>query len=306
MTKTVKNGKCHLCHNTKDLQNSHIISKSLGKSIKKNHSKVYTLHDGIYAEKFGQDTLKEYMLCWDCEQKFNVFETYFSNSFSWSEYDERLYKFILSIFWRQIEWVINFSTHRSSEEMEIYKTIFINREQMRCFLDGGTNLKNKPLVYMFKIEDGAGYNFNVHVLTYDSQLGKKVSVFVKHKDGIPSNLLIMKPHYDDCIHFYMTCAVEIGFSIANICKYKEVEFYAIVSGGIVFLIQNDGVEIPDCPASSIIHCDNGKWKKNPLPPAVNILLNSYGSGVNYEASEVVSRIFRTFCSSQSVSGLALP
>jgi len=284
-------GKCHLCHFKEKLKNSHIIPKCLGKLIRKsssrrghNNPRIYTVENGDYRTRHSQDTIKEYMLCANCEEKFSKFESYYSNTFSWSEYDENLYKFILSIFWREIEWFINFS---KDQEIKMFTKYYIhNREEIRCFLNFDMPLASKPVIYMFKIEEGSGYDFDVHALTFNSKLGKRLSIFAKYTDGFPKNILCIKPESENYIHFYDTSLdLENGFSIANFFEYDGVTFFAIASSGVIFLIQHEAVPIPGCPDSSLVSCGHGLWEKNKLPGAVNHVLNKYGHGVNNDGSD---------------------
>ena len=108
-------------------------------------------------------------------------------------------------------------------------------------------LASKPLIYMFKIEEGSGYDFNVHAFTFDSTLGKRLSVFVKYTDGSPKNILCIKPESENHIHLYNTLDLENDFSIVNFFEYNGVTFFAITSSGVIFLIQHEAVLHPWLP-----------------------------------------------------------
>jgi len=97
-----------LCNQSKELVESHVISKMffrwIKKSTKRNVPRFRTIDDKII-----QDGYKIYLLCADCEQYFSRFETYFnSNVYRLTiknikisiDYDIKLIKFIVSLGWR--------------------------------------------------------------------------------------------------------------------------------------------------------------------------------------------------------------
>ncbi len=102
--------ECALCNESKELVESHIISKMFYRWIKKTtKAKVPRFRSMEDENEISQDGYKIYLLCSDCEQKFSRYETYFS-SFIYQptikdikksiNYDERLLKFIVSLGWR--------------------------------------------------------------------------------------------------------------------------------------------------------------------------------------------------------------
>ncbi len=100
-------GKCSLCDNQKDLQQSHIIPSFVYKWLK-NSSVTGYLRFGETPNKRVQDGEKKYLLCKDCEQLFSSWEKTFANElfvpFHQSEpikpYGKWLLKFSTSVSWR--------------------------------------------------------------------------------------------------------------------------------------------------------------------------------------------------------------
>ncbi|GMR18180.1 MAG: hypothetical protein BMS9Abin33_0585 [Gammaproteobacteria bacterium] len=107
--------KCKLCHQIKELKDSHVIPSFVGKWLKKTSATGYFIAvDTDDAAERSQDLYKIQLLCIDCEGILNKYETYFaSNVFhpfkngtlSVIANDERIGKFAISISLR-ILWVL--------------------------------------------------------------------------------------------------------------------------------------------------------------------------------------------------------
>ncbi len=109
-TKIIEFPECALCGQSKELVESHVISKMFYRWIKKTTKSNIPRFRGIDNE-ITQDGYKVYLLCSDCETHFSRFETYFSsliyqatikNIKKTVRYDNRLIKFIVSLGWRAI------------------------------------------------------------------------------------------------------------------------------------------------------------------------------------------------------------
>ena len=74
---------CALCKKTADLQNSHIIPEFFYKLVYDKQPKRFRVMSANPAEpdRFEQKGLREYLLCRDCEQKLNRWETYAKTAF---------------------------------------------------------------------------------------------------------------------------------------------------------------------------------------------------------------------------------
>ena len=71
------NNICSLCHESKKLKESHFIPKFVGKWLKRTSATGYLRNiDNI--NKRQQDSLKDYLLCNDCELLFSGWEKQFS------------------------------------------------------------------------------------------------------------------------------------------------------------------------------------------------------------------------------------
>lgn len=101
-------GVCRLCNKSTVLRESHIVPKFVFKWIKQTSVTGY-MRQGYQINRRVQDGLKEYMLCNDCEQMLGVCEKWFKEtifiplneeSISQFAYDERLFYFVNSVFWR--------------------------------------------------------------------------------------------------------------------------------------------------------------------------------------------------------------
>ena len=101
-------GLCSLCGHYRDLQESHIIPKFVGKWLKQTSGTGF-LVNANRASKRVQDLITLRLLCHDCEKRFSKFETYFANEIFFPfhekkaksfEYDGRLELFTISLSWR--------------------------------------------------------------------------------------------------------------------------------------------------------------------------------------------------------------
>lgn len=102
-------GKCALCWNETVLELSHIVPKLVIRELKK--TSVGAIRNTANPNGTVQDGEKHYMLCGDCEDLFNVYETEFakavfhpyvrgeSDTFN---YDEKLFYLLTSISWRSL------------------------------------------------------------------------------------------------------------------------------------------------------------------------------------------------------------
>ena len=100
--------ECALCNESKELVESHIISKMFYKFIKKT-TKAKVPRFRSLENEISQDGYKVYLLCSDCEQEFSRYETNFSDLIYQPtikdikknvNYDNKLLKFIVSLGWR--------------------------------------------------------------------------------------------------------------------------------------------------------------------------------------------------------------
>lgn len=106
-------GTCKLCKNEKELKNSHIIPKFIGKWVKKT-SITGRLREKNEIHKPKQDTTKEYWLCGDCEQLFSnwerefankIFYPFVDNDLSNAKYSNWLSLFCTSLSWRALTYI---------------------------------------------------------------------------------------------------------------------------------------------------------------------------------------------------------
>lgn len=121
-------GICALCGKEGKLELSHIIPKFVPRRLKKN-SPTGFLRNAFNPDERLQDGSKEYLLCGECEDRFNVWETEFSkkvfhpyknNKLTDFEYGDWLAKFIISVNWRTLYLDLQgFKKERNISEEEI-------------------------------------------------------------------------------------------------------------------------------------------------------------------------------------------
>ncbi|WP_268542318.1 hypothetical protein [Candidatus Nitrosotenuis cloacae] len=103
--------RCALCGLERELRDSHIIPKFVGKWLKKTSATGY-LAKATRASHRVQDLGTLRLLCSECEERLSKFEQYFANDVFFPfhekkknsfEYDERLELFAISLSWRAIK-----------------------------------------------------------------------------------------------------------------------------------------------------------------------------------------------------------
>ena len=102
---------CSLCQQSRDLKKSHIIPNFVSNWLKKNSATGFMVNARNASERV-QGTLTFNLLCNECEEKFSVFEKYFSEkifdpfhkqkmrSF---DYNSNLELFLISVSWRVLK-----------------------------------------------------------------------------------------------------------------------------------------------------------------------------------------------------------
>lgn len=103
--------KCALCGKETELELSHIVPKMVVRTLKK--TSLGSIRSADNPNLVVQDSEKHYMLCGDCEDLFNEYETYFANHMFHPylkgqkiefNYDDRLFYFLTSVSWRSLYW----------------------------------------------------------------------------------------------------------------------------------------------------------------------------------------------------------
>lgn len=140
----MRNDSCKLCYKKSNLVISHVVPRSITKWLK-NTAATPFLRGGKNPEMRVQDGLKLPLLCQECEQRLSPYEQYFMeriflpinsaqlpyqgpDSFT---YDYRLFYFLVSVWWRTIQWSL---TDKELRESKYWKTILECEEELRSFL----------------------------------------------------------------------------------------------------------------------------------------------------------------------------
>jgi hypothetical protein len=126
-------GICRLCGTDGELELSHILPKFIFRWIMKT-SATGRLRGMGNPNVPVQDGKKIYLLCSSCEDKFSKYETWFANNMFHKavqgnvdsyEYDNNLFKFVVSIFWR----VVIININRSVYDKTVMKNNLVQCEK---------------------------------------------------------------------------------------------------------------------------------------------------------------------------------
>ena len=120
-------GICHLCDNSKERAESHVIPSFVYKWIKKSSGSGY-LRAGLNPNRRVQDGNKYYWLCGDCEGLFSKWENRFAKELFHPmvkgevgkvSYDDWLLKFCVSVSWRVLHlYLVEHNLKHYSDQMK--------------------------------------------------------------------------------------------------------------------------------------------------------------------------------------------
>jgi len=123
--------KCHLCYREKKWQESHIIPEFFYRPIYDHKHRVFIFSpEPTDKTKYEQKGIREKLLCWDCEQILNQYETYARELFYGKheiQISEDSEKYILGnidyrkfkLFQMSLLWRMSISTKRYFSEVDI-------------------------------------------------------------------------------------------------------------------------------------------------------------------------------------------
>ncbi|HED37907.1 MAG TPA: hypothetical protein ENI76_06655 [Ignavibacteria bacterium] len=203
------NSYCRLCLDSKPLEMSHIIPSFVFKWLKRTSATGY-FRDHRSPNLRRQDGLKYKLLCSDCENLFNKFETLFSKNIfhpyvseeldnygvaqskiKYFDYGDWLLRFIISVHWR----TCISSTLTKSDLGEKLSTIRASQiEIWRQFLIGNRdNTGNNESYIVFLQNLAAGYgsfpdNINEKINHYLLRAVDSTTAFTKNKIAIYTKL----------------------------------------------------------------------------------------------------------------------
>jgi hypothetical protein len=137
-------GICKLYGANTTLKESHIVPKSIYKWLKDTSATPY-MRNLTNPNIRSQDGVKMYLLCENCEQRFSIYEKWFKEKIFLPaneievevykpltfDYDERLFYFINSVWWRAIHF---FSKDEELQKSKYWDLIWSCEEELREFL----------------------------------------------------------------------------------------------------------------------------------------------------------------------------
>jgi hypothetical protein len=207
------NGICKLCQKQSQLEVSHILPKFIFRWITKT-SATGKLRGLGKPNVPVQDGTKLHLLCASCEDKFSKYETWFANKFFHPsikglktnyDYDETLFKFVISLFWRTI--VINI-------DREIYNESPLKSQLLKC--------ENE--LRQFLLKD-----------TYPTNFEHTYIAMTSYVDNAPSHIKGINHYFtrsaDNQIVFnntgtkmYFYCVIPYFIFVGNIVGLKQTDF----------------------------------------------------------------------------------
>lgn len=153
-------GECALCKKRSELQLSHIIPKFVIRYLKK--TSVGNIRSTEDPNKIVQDGEKLYLLCKECEKRFNVAETkfakfifypYIKNDCRSFNYDKWLHYFMISLAWRNLYLdIVNFVREHDVELNDLQ--VLIDSEKItRDYLMGRRHDVDEIETHLFFFDD---------------------------------------------------------------------------------------------------------------------------------------------------------
>lgn len=250
------------------------------KKIREHPSTVYIVD--IETIK-AQDTIKCYMLCDECEAKFNLLETNFSKDIVKKydqdriKYSDRLYLFVLSVFWRVMEYRI---ITLKREEKRRHELALAIKDSLRSFLHDGTPLQDQE-IYMFILNNRKNYDFKVLASR------KKIESFTYSIYGRFSSKdvpVLADCQKDSATNYSLTLKLpfsvdEFPFSYFNILHDGDKMIFFLIVEQFIFCL-NLAKQKLDFPDVAKINPLGGIWEDIQFPSVVNDFLDKFGDEVN--------------------------
>ena len=149
---------CKLCGTNAELKESHIVPKSIYKWIKDTSATGYFRNLKNPNVRL-QDGLKMYLLCENCEQKFGIYEKWFKEKIFLKaveqnnlepipltfNYDDKLFYFILSVWWRTIQFSLD---DKELQQSKYWKLLLRCEKELRDYLHNNHYPKKFDKIYL--------------------------------------------------------------------------------------------------------------------------------------------------------------
>lgn len=258
------NGVCRLCQKPSLLKESHIIPKFVFNWIKNTGNG--RLRNLSQVNVPIQDGFKEHLLCGECEGRLEKLETLFSRTifhpFLKGErqvfhYDQWLYLFAISLFWRVLE----------HGKIPIPKTADIDgmKEQMRLLLLEGKSHLSRISVHLLagtnpfqqkgEMIPGAIHYFSRQVDAYCMERNEKALLYIK----IPRFMFLL-PIQSVNNHEYKNTEITFGSGILETQRGKisDVDFISFILESLEFF-ERKKAEISDSQRESMLVRANRDW-----------------------------------------------
>ena len=175
----MNNEICKLCGTHTTLKESHIVPKSIYKWLKDTSATGY-MRNLTNPNVRSQDGIKMYLLCENCEQKFSIYEKWFKekvflpandqNSIGIEKplvfnYDDKLFYFIISVWWRTIQFSM---TDKELQDSKYWDLIIKCEKELKEFLT----------IFQYPINFDEVYLLPVGYIRYAPPHLKKLNTFL--------------------------------------------------------------------------------------------------------------------------------
>lgn len=214
---------CKLCNQNKELQESHIFPKFVFKWLKDTAGNYIRKPDN--PNKRHQDGLKEYLLCYDCEQLFSKFENVFSRDIFYPhvkqnktefKYDQNLFDFSLSVLWRVL--LTGYNTYKN-HNTDFLEKIDNAEKEWREYLFDKKPINRFNKVFIF---------FTTHGLNFKIQPVKRFLYY--YSRSVDGDIVF---NQDTCFIYAKIARVIILGEIQNPNKYPLSNTIIDINGGIL-------------------------------------------------------------------------
>ncbi len=232
--------RCALCHEIRELEESHIIPKFVFRHLRKTSQGALRSLDN--PNKVIQDSEKHYLLCGECEDLFSTYETKFANKIFYPyqknavkefNYDSDIYYFLTSVSWRSLYLdILDFVEHSSD--------IGIDVDILNCLIEREKNMREYLLKKKSTVE-----GIENHIFFFED-----IKEFFNKPKGIKPHFTFHRGEtsytfFNKSTHTYATITNMMGIILFTLYNKGEGEYWEnteLINGNGRLIAENQKIQ----------------------------------------------------------------